>query len=139
MASRRDLIQGYQFAARRVVSAVVMRQTDPTEWPFRRLGGAGFGSIMVAIIAMAAGGIYGLIVPGGKTSWQAGNTVIVVKETGASYVYIKGELHPTLNFTSAVLLAGSNQITSTSSKSLAGYKRGVELGIAGAPASLPTS
>jgi type VII secretion protein EccB len=137
MASRRDLIQGYQFAARRVVSAVVMRQTDPTEWPFRRLGGAGFGSIMVAIIVMAAVGIYGLIVPGGKTSWQAGNTVIVVKETGASYVYIKGELHPTLNFTSAVLLAGSSQITSTSSASLVGYKRGVELGIPGAPASLP--
>lgn len=139
MASRRDLIHGYQFAARRVVSAVVMRQTDPTEWPFRRLGGAGFGTIMVAVIALAAVGIYGLIVPGGKTSWKAGGTVIVVKESGASYVYIKGELHPTMNFTSAVLLAGSTTITSTSAASLAGYKRGVELGIVGAPDTLPTN
>jgi type VII secretion protein EccB len=139
MASRRDLIHGYQFAARRVVSAVVMRQTDPTEWPFRRLGGAGFGTIMVAVIALAAVGIYGMIVPGGKTSWKSGGTVIVVKESGASYVYLKGELHPTLNFTSAVLLAGSTTITSTSGASLAGYKRGVELGIAGAPATLPTN
>src|SRR5437764_7145093 len=118
MASRRDLIQSFQFAARRVVSAVVMRQTDPAEWPYRRLGGAGFGAVMVTVIALAAVGIYGLISPGGKTSWKDGNTVIVVKETGASYVYIDGELHSVLSFTSAALLANTTDITSTSSGSL---------------------
>ncbi len=139
MASRRDLIQGYQFAARRVVSAVVMRQTDPTEWPFRRLGGAGFGTIMAAVIALAAVGIYGMIVPGGKTTWKDGKSVIVEKETGTPYVYIDGELHPVLNFSSAALLAGTTQITAASHASLIGYKRGVELGISGAPGALPTS
>jgi type VII secretion protein EccB len=139
MASRRDLIQAFQFAARRVVSAAVMRQTDPTEWPYRRLGGAGFGAVMVTVIALGAVGVYGMIVPGGKTSWKDGSTVIVVKETGASYVYLKGELHPTLNFTSAALIAGTTQITSTAAASLQGYKRGVELGIDGAPATLPTT
>ncbi len=137
MASRRDLIQGYQFAARRVVSAVVMRQTDPTEWPFRRLGGAGFGSLMVAVIALAAVGVYGMIVPGGKTSWKDGKTVIVEKETGASYVYVKGKLHPALNFTSAALIVGSNHVTSTAHASLVGVRRGVEVGISGAPDSVP--
>ncbi|MGA8114246.1 MAG: type VII secretion protein EccB [Actinocatenispora sp.] len=137
MASRRDLIQGYQFAARRVVSAVVMRQTDPTEWPFRRLGGAGFGSLMMAIIALAAVGIYGMIVPGGKTSWKDGKTVVVEKETGASYVYYKGKLHPAYNFTSAALVVGSNHITSTAHSSLVDVPRGVEVGISGAPDSVP--
>lgn len=137
MASRRDLIQAYQFAARRVVSAVVMRQTDPTEWPFRRLGGAGFGSIMVAIIALAAVGVYGMVVPGGKTSWKDGKSVVVEKETGASYAYVKGKLHPALNFASAALVVGSNQVASVSHASLVGVRRGVEVGIMGAPGSLP--
>ena len=97
MASRRDLIQSFQFAARRVVSAVVMRQTDPVEWPNRRLGGAGFGALMVTVIALAAVGIYGMIVPGGKTSWKDGRSIIVVKETGAPYVYLEGKLHPVSN------------------------------------------
>lgn len=137
MASRRDLIQGYQFAARRVVSAVVMRQTDPTEWPFRRLGGAGFGSIMVAVIALAAVGIYGMVSPGGNTTWTDGKSVIVEKETGASYAYVKGKLHPALNFTSAALVVGANTVTSVSHASLVGKRRGVEVGIVGAPGSLP--
>jgi type VII secretion protein EccB len=137
MASRRDLIQSFQFAARRVVSAVVMRQTDPTEWPNRRLGGAGFGAVMVTVIALAAVGIYGMIVPGGKTSWKDGRSIIVVKETGAPYVYIEGKLHPVLNFTSAALLVGTTTVTLTSSASLAGVPRGVELGIPGAPMTLP--
>lgn len=139
MVSRRDLLQGYQFAARRVVSAVVMRQTDPTEWPFRRLGGAGFGTIMAAVIALAAVGIYGMIVPGGKTTWTDGKSVIVEKETGTPYVYLQGELHPVLNFSSAALLVGSTQVTQVAHASLIGYKRGVELGIQGAPGALPTS
>jgi type VII secretion protein EccB len=138
MASRRDLIQGYQFAARRVVSAVVMRQTDPSEWPFRRLAGAGFGTIMLTVIALAAVAVYGLIFPGGKTSWQDGRSVIVEKETGARYVYIDGRLHPVLNFASAALLVGSPQVTATSHASLVGIRRGVTLGIPGAPDALPT-
>jgi type VII secretion protein EccB len=137
MASRRDLVQSFQFAARRVVSAAVMRRTDPTEWPYRRLGGAGLGAVMVTVIALAAAGIYGVVVPGGKTSWKDGRTVIVVKETGASYVYIEGKLHPVLNFTSAALIVGTTEVTVTASTSLKDVPRGVELGIPDAPVTLP--
>jgi type VII secretion protein EccB len=137
MASRRDLIQGFQFAARRVVSAMVMRQTDPTEWPNRRLGGAGFGAIMLTLIALAAVGVFGFIVPGGKTSWKDGQSVIVVKETGAPFVYIDGKLHPVLNFTSAALLVGHSAVTLTSSASLMDVPRGVVLGIPDAPTTVP--
>jgi type VII secretion protein EccB len=137
MASRRDLIESFQFAARRVVSAVVMRETDPTEWPYRRLGGAGFGAVMVTVVALAVAGIIGLLSPSGNTSWKDGRSVILVKETGASYVYIDGELHAVLNFSSAALLVGSTAVTSTASASLAGVPRGVELGIPDAPSTLP--
>src|SRR5262249_18924533 len=137
MASRRDLVESFQFAARRVVSAGVMRQTDPTEWPYRRLGGARVGAVMVTVIALAAVGIYGLISPGGKTSWRDGRTVIVVKETGAPYVYLDGKLHAVLNFSSAALLAGTTAVTSTAAASLMGVPRGVELGIPDAPTTLP--
>lgn len=139
MASRRDLIQGFQFAARRVVSAVVLRQTDPQEWPFRRLGGAGVGSVMLAVVALAAVGVYGMIFPGGRTSWRDGGSVIVDKRTGAAYVYLDGKLHPVRNFASAALLVGSTATTTTTASSLAQVPRGVEVGIDGAPATLPTS
>ncbi|MBT0768126.1 type VII secretion protein EccB [Kineosporia sp. J2-2] len=140
MASRRDLLDSYQFAARRVVSATVAHETDPAEWPYRRLGGAGFAALMVTVIALAATGIFGMISPGGKTSWKDGRSVIVVKETGATYVYMTdtGRLHPTPNFASAALLANTTTVTKTSTKSLADVPRGPELGIADAPANLPT-
>jgi type VII secretion protein EccB len=137
MASRQDLIHGFQFAARRVVSAVVLRQTDPKEWPFRRLGGAGAGSVMLAVVALAAVGVYGMVFPGGKSSWRDGRSVVVDKRTGASYVYVDGKLHPALNFTSAALLVGSTNVTTTVTDSIAAVPRGVEVGIDGAPATLP--
>jgi len=138
MASRRDLIQGFQFAARRVVSAVVQRQTDPQQWPLRRLGGAGVGSLMLAVVALGGAGVYGMVFPGGKTSWQDGRSVIVDKRTGASYVYLDGKLHPVLNFTSAALLVGSTTTTPAAASSLSDVPRGVVLGIDGAPATVPT-
>ncbi|GAB3238706.1 type VII secretion protein EccB [Kineosporia babensis] len=139
MASRKDLLDSYQFAARRVVSAAVVHETDPTEWPYRRLGGAGMGAVMITVIALAVAGIYGMIRPGGKTSWRDGSSVILVKETGATYVYLDGKLHLTPNFTSAALLAGTTTKVSTSTKSLAEVPRGPELGIADAPANLPVA
>jgi hypothetical protein len=119
MASRRDLVHSIQFASRRVVSAVVLREPDPAEWPNRRLGGAGFAGVMLTVIALAAVGVYGMVVKGGKTSWKDGRSIIVVSETGATYVYIENRLHPALNFTSAALLVGSTQVTKVSKASLA--------------------
>jgi type VII secretion protein EccB len=137
MSSRRDLIEGYQFAMRRVVSAVVTRRPDPDEWPFRRLGGAGFGTLMLTVVALGAVAIFGLVFPGGKTSWRDGHTIIVEKETGARFVYIDGRLHPVRNFVSAALLVGSTEVTMTAHASLMGVRRGVELGIDGAPDAIP--
>ena len=65
MASKRDQLQSYQFLVQRFVSALVMHETDPAHLPFRRLAGAAFASVMVAVLALAGVGIYGLLRPGG--------------------------------------------------------------------------
>ncbi|TQS43816.1 type VII secretion protein EccB [Cryptosporangium phraense] len=137
MASRKDQLQSYQFLVQRFVSALIMRETDPAQVPFRRLAGAAFASIMVAVLALAGVGIYGLFRPGGDTSWQNGQAIVVEKETGTKFVVIEGTLHPVANYVSAVLIQGSTQTNSVSRKSLVGYPRGARLGIADAPDSLP--
>jgi len=139
MASRRDQLQSYQFLVQRVVSALVMRETDPAQSPFRRLTSSAFASVMVAVVALAAVGVYGVIRPGGKDTWRSGDAVIVEKETGTRYVYREGKLHPMANYTSALLLLGNaSKPLSVSRNSLVGVARGPRLGIPDAPDDLPS-
>jgi type VII secretion protein EccB len=138
MLSRRDQLQSYQFLMQRVTSALVLRETDPLTPPFRRFLVAGFSSLVVACVALAACGIYGLLRPGGKESWRAGDKVILERETGAMYVFRDGTLYRLANYTSGVLLLGRNNGTVTvTRRSLLDVPRGPELGIAGAPSGLP--
>ncbi len=138
MASRRDQLQSYQFLVQRVVSALVQRETDPQQAPFRRALGTAFASVMVAALALAAVGIYGVIKPGGKKTWKDGAAVIVEKETGTRYVYRDGKLFPVANYASALLILGAHADTvSASSNSLVGTPRGPRVGIAGAPDAVP--
>ncbi|GAB1640883.1 type VII secretion protein EccB [Krasilnikovia sp. MM14-A1259] len=137
MPSRRDQVQSYQFFVQRLTSALVAREPDPEAAPFRRLGGAGLGGIMVAVLCLAAAGIFGLIRPGGSTSWQKGDAVIVEKETGTRYVYRDGKLHPVANYASALLALGASNTVQVSRNSLTGTARGAVIGIPNAPDSLP--
>jgi type VII secretion protein EccB len=139
MASRRDQLHSYQFINQRVINAFVMRETDPAQSPLRRGLGAVFAGVMIAILVAAGFGIYGLLTKVGGNTWQVDGTVVVEKETGASFVYIGGILHPALNYTSALLAAGrpTPTIERVSGRSLAGVPRGVMVGIPGAPNSLP--
>jgi len=139
MTTRRDQLHSYQFVLQRVVSALVLQETDPARSPFRRVAGAVFAGLMVALLALGAVGVYGLVVPGGATSWRDGRAVVVEKESGARYVYHQGRLHPVANFASALLVIGQPgaRTVSVSRNSIAGVPRGVPLGIVGAPDSLP--
>jgi len=121
----------------RVVSALVVRETDPAQSPFRRAIGAIFASIMIAAITLAGVTVYGFIRPGGSKDWQDERRVIIESETGATFVYFGGELHPTLNFSSAALIAGTTQVARVSHNSLAAAPRGYTVGIPNAPDSLP--
>jgi type VII secretion protein EccB len=138
MASKRDQLQAHQFLVQRVISALVSRETDPEQPPFRRPSTAAFASVALAVIALIAVGVYGLVVPGGKKSWQDGKAVIVEKETGTQYVYLGGRLHPVMNYASALLALGDHgETVSVSRNSLADVPRGPRIGIPDAPDSLP--
>jgi len=139
VASRRDQLQSYQFLTQRVLSALVMRETDPAQSPLRRGVGAVFVGIMVAVMVGAGFGIYGILTKTGSTNWKAEGAVIVEKESGASYVYQNGKLNPMLNYASALLVAGQPvpHVFRVAANSLAGMPRGVTRGIPGAPNSLP--
>ncbi|SDT65057.1 type VII secretion protein EccB [Actinoplanes derwentensis] len=139
MTSRRDQLQSYQFMNQRVISAFVMRETDPAQSPLRRGIGALFGGVMVAILVAAGFGIYGVLTRTGADQWQQDGAVVVERETGAVFVYLNNRLNPALNFASAKLAAGrpDPQVFRIAAKSLTGTPRGVTIGIPGAPASLP--
>ncbi|WP_020674004.1 type VII secretion protein EccB [Amycolatopsis nigrescens] len=138
MASKRDLLQAHQFLAQRAISALVTREPDPEQPPFRRPGGAAIGSIVLGVLALVAVWVYGLVNPGGNTSWRDRPSVIVAEETGTRYVYLGGVLHPVTNYVSALLALGQHAETRTvSSDSLLGVPRGPRIGIPGAPDALP--
>ncbi|MFY1688480.1 type VII secretion protein EccB [Plantactinospora sp. WMMB782] len=137
MPSRQDQLHSYQFMVQRVVGALVMRETDPAQSPFRRAAGATLASLLIALIGIGGSVVYGVFVGGGATKWKDSSVVIVEKESGAQYVYVDNTLHPVLNYTSALLIVGQVPKTvSVSRKSLEGQPRGVTLGIRDLPESL---
>lgn len=139
MASNRDQLQSYQFVLQRMMHALVLRETDPEHPPFRRGIISMLVGIGLAVLALVAVGVYGLIDPGGKTSWRSGDAVIVEKETGTRYVYSDGTLYPTANYASALLVAESfSKPEMVSQNSLLGVPRGPRIGIPDAPDSVPT-
>src|SRR2546423_11816252 len=139
MPSRQDQVQSSEFSVQRVVSAVVMRDTDPVRSPFRRIAGATLAGILLAAVSLGAVAVYGVLSPGGGTDWRDDNAVIVERESGARYVFTGGALHPVPNYTSALLIIGSDKArtVTVSRATLAGITRGAPLGIPGAPDPLP--
>ncbi|GAA4576223.1 type VII secretion protein EccB [Micromonospora coerulea] len=138
MPSRQDQLHSYQFTVQRAVAALVMRETDPAQSPFRRLAGAGLASVLVAAIGLGGFALYGLFA-GGGSSWRDTGAVIVEKESGARFVYREQKLHPVLNYASALLIIGVDRPKTVlvSRRSIEGVPRGLPLGIADAPDSLP--
>jgi type VII secretion protein EccB len=139
VASRQDQLHSYQFAARRVVCALVTGETDPAQSPFRRLAGSALIGLLVGAMSLAAVAVYGVLRPGAGTGWRDSSAVIVERETGARYVYLDSVLHPVPNYASALLIVGSGQAhtVSVARRSIEDVPRGAPLGIAGAPDSLP--
>ncbi|MGO1050037.1 type VII secretion protein EccB [Crossiella sp. CA198] len=138
MASSRDQLQAHQFLAQRAISALVTRETDPEQPPFRRPSVSALGSIALAVIILAGFGVYGLIVPGGKDAWRSGDAVIVEKETGARLVYVDDRLRPVTNHTSALLALGKYAPTmDVSRNSLVGVPRAPRIGLVDVPDGLP--
>jgi type VII secretion protein EccB len=141
MASRSDQLHSHQFTLQRVVNAIALRDPGAISSPSRRSGGAVFASVMLAILAVAAVGVYGVLRPAGSPTWRDGHSMIIEKETGARYVYRDGVLYPVLNHASALLILGADRSAPVTvpRAALAGVTRGTPLGIGGAPDPLPAA
>lgn len=140
MRSRKEQLQAYQFLRRRIGAALLSGEPDTLDPPMRRVVRTSFAGIMVGIIVIAVFGIYGLLRPGGAQGWKAdGSSLVIEKETGATYVYFEGQLHPMLNFASARLFVNKPDAEPfrVSRRSLEGTPRATRRGIPGAPHSLP--
>ncbi|TVT58654.1 type VII secretion protein EccB [Amycolatopsis rhizosphaerae] len=139
MPTRRDQLQAYQFMMQRVTSALIVHETDPELTPLRRGLGAVFAGLMIAVLVAAGFGVYGVFTGVGGTSWQAEGSIVIERETGATYVYRGGQLQPVLNYASARLIStGQNPGPyRVAGEDLKGIPRRPPVGIAGAPDSLP--
>ncbi|MGW4791867.1 type VII secretion protein EccB [Nonomuraea sp. NPDC004297] len=127
--------------ARRLSLALLQGEPDLPESPMRRYNVATFAGILIMVLIMAGFGIWGMLSPGGATKLVEAGQLLIEEETGASYVYNQGDgkLQPVANYVSARLLLDSQEINvrTVSAESLDGLVRGQEIGIPGAPDSLP--
>ncbi|WFE59366.1 type VII secretion protein EccB [Micromonospora sp. WMMD712] len=137
MRTRRDQVQAYRFVTRRIVSALLSGDPETTNLPMRRLGLAVVGSVVAAAVVLGGVGAYGQLT--GNAAPLEANTLVIERETGATYVYVDGLLHPTLNYASArlVLDAADPTVRTMSRASIADRPRGRTIGIVGAPDALP--
>lgn len=139
MASRRDQLHSYQFMMQRVISSIMLHETDPEQTPLRRGVGAAVGGVMIAALVAGGLGVFGVISGSIGDRWRTDGAIVIERETGARYVFREGTLHPVLNLASARLVSGAPDPGPhrVPGKSLTGMPRGVTIGIPGAPDSLP--
>ncbi|SBT51273.1 type VII secretion protein EccB [Micromonospora auratinigra] len=137
MRTRRDQVQAYRFVTRRIVSALLSGDPETSDLPMRRLGMAVFGSVIAAAVVLGGVGAYGQFT--GNAAPLEANTLVIERETGATYVFAEGKLHPTLNYASARLAldTADPEERTMSRASLKDRPRGTAVGIVGAPDDLP--
>ncbi|MGW3284596.1 type VII secretion protein EccB [Streptomyces sp. NPDC001002] len=137
MQTRRDQVQAHRFVVSRLTTGLMRTDPDALESPNRRTNrGMAIGGALGAVVAIGFL-IFGFISPGGSTTWQNGNALIVESGTGNRYLY-DGSLRPVRNYASARLIVGTELATRTvPAKSLADTPRGSAVGIPGAPDTLP--
>ncbi|OKI47400.1 type VII secretion protein EccB [Micromonospora sp. CB01531] len=137
MRTRRDQVQAYRFVTRRIVSALLSGDPETNDLPMRRLGMAVFGSVIAAAVVLGGAGAYGQLT--GNAAPLESNTLVIERETGATYVFTDGVLHPTLNYASARLILDEADpaVRTMSQASIKERPRGRAVGIVGAPDDVP--
>ncbi len=138
MHSRRDHVEAHAFVKSRLRSALLRGEPDAPHPPLRRTPAALVLGAVLGVIGIAAVAILSLLKPTGGAAWGKPGALIVEKETGNRYVLSQGRLRPVLNYASARLLLGDRlTVASTPAKSLARMPRGGQIGVVGAPDTLP--
>jgi type VII secretion protein EccB len=139
MQLRRDQVQAYFYHIGRLLAAVMHGKPDTPEPPNRRPLFGLFVGLLIAGVIAGGFGIYGVFRPGGGGNWRQAGVIIIVKETGARYLYLDNQLRPVLNYTSARLALNNPgaAVVTVSRNSIASVPVGAPIGIPGAPDSLP--
>lgn len=124
-------VSGHRFLVRRMEHALVRGDPRMFDDPLRAQSISLTGSVVLATVAAVVCAVLALVRPSG----EAGDAVIVmVRDTGATYVRLNDVLHPVFNLASARLLAGTAADPKTVSRqAVDNAQRGPLLGIPGAP------
>ena len=142
MATKKDLVEAYSFSRRRLVTAFVSGAPGGREVEPSRPGRTIVGGVALAVLLAAGAAIAGVFAPRTPEDWNQPGLVIS-KETGAAYVILESdpdELRPVINTTSAKLILGPDaEPTLIAQDTIDDQRIGEDIGILGAPASVPTS
>ena len=142
MQSRRDLFQAHRLMTQRAALALLRGEPDIPDQPIRRINVGTFAGVLVAVIAVAGFGIWGLLFHGAPALSYVAGTLIIDKQTGTNYVFCGSghkEICPMANHASALLALASDQVNTetVNQSSLTTIKHGPLLGIPGLPQDLP--
>ncbi|WP_030274779.1 type VII secretion protein EccB [Streptomyces sp. NRRL B-24484] len=147
MASRRDELNAYNFARRRTVGAFLQPGGGGNDEDAPRPVRAVLPSFVVAAVAVAGFGMWGVIKPSAPLNWDDGKNIIQGKDSTTRYVVLEDPqshekvLHQVLNMSSAkLLLPAGSKVVQVADKVLDNYKNhGATIGIPYAPDKLPSA
>ncbi|MCC9311395.1 type VII secretion protein EccB [Kitasatospora sp. RB6PN24] len=146
MASRRDELNAYTFARKRMVGAFLQPGNGGSDEDAPRPIRAVVPSMVVGALVMAGFGLWGMIKPSAPLDWDSGKNVIVGKDSTTRYVVLQNPdgtktLHPVVNMASAKLvLPADSKVVFVADSVLDHYKsHGATIGIPFAPDKLPSA
>lgn len=109
MASRRDELNAYTFAKRRLIAQFLQPHPSGSEEGAPRPLRAVMPGVIVGVVVLAVFGAWGMFKPVAPQKWDTpGENVIIASKSTTRYVVLKtkgkAQLHPVLNMSSAKLL-----------------------------------
>lgn len=143
MATKKDLVEAHAFSRRRLVTAFVSGAPGGREVEPVRPGRVLIGGVALSVLLLAGAAIAGFLIGRPPAGWLDKGSFIISKDTGEQYVVLHGGDDPTLqrvpNYVSAQLLLGEPELAPATvrDKYIREVRLGEDLGIEGAPASLP--
>jgi len=142
VATRKDQLDAFNFARRRMVANLVVPTATGSDEGAPRPVKTFTTSIILSAIAVAAVAVIGVFKPAAPSGWQ--NGLAVDESTGAAYIYTKSnnQLHSVYNITSARLILGSTFAkydVPDSTINNSGITIGSPVGILGAPEDVPSA
>lgn len=146
MASRRDELNAYTFAKRRLIAQFVQPNPSGSEEGAPRPLRAVMPGAIVGVVILAAFGAWGMFKPVAPEKWDTpAENVIIASKSTTRYVVLKTDgktqLHPVLNMSSAKLLLNPDKgaVVNVDESVIdnSGIPHGATLGIPYAPDRLP--